>query len=296
MIHMKSFESMGTHFRVTVWDDISIEEFDGFMNEVMHDADDFDHAYSRFKKDSFVWSIADVTGIVEVPRAFMEMLVHYYRGYLASGKKINPLIGFTIADLGYDDEYSLTPKDVIRKTPDLLHAVRIIDSNHIELNEKALFDFGAIGKGYFVDRIAKSIRRRGWKKFLVDGSGDTMYDGGVFEGNPAPLSVGLEDPRDTSKVIGRITMYKGAMAASAINRRAWKDFHHYIDPHESTSTNQIIATWVTASDCVTADFLASALFFAPADKLKGEGYEFEWCAMNKEGKIGYSEGFNAEFY
>lgn len=291
LMKIKSFESMGTHFRITVWDDISEEEFEHFTSQAIVEAEDFDRTYSRFKKDSFVSEISDKTGIIEVPRQFMEMLVHYYRGYLASDKKVNPLVGNTISDLGYDAEYSLSKKDQVRSTPDLLHVVHILDSSHIELDEKVLFDFGALGKGYFVDRIRKLATRAGYKKFLIDGSGDLDY-----EGEGSPLSCGLEDPRDTSKVIGRMVIYKGAFAASATNRRAWREYNHYIDPHKSDSVKNIIATWVTADDCVIADYLTSALFFVSFEKLRSEGYEFEACVMNSEGKIAHTEGFNAEFY
>lgn len=283
-----SYESMGTKWEITVWDPVEDAVLEEIRKEVVSLSDDFDRTYSRFIKTSLVWKIAEKAGVYEVPSDFIKMLKWYIDFYELSGKKLNPLIGFTISDLGYDAEYSLIPKENIRPTPDLLETVSIVDESHIKTAESVLFDFGALGKGYFVDKITDLLKKKGFGYFMVNGSGDIHYVG------PAPLRVGLEHPDDKSKVIGAIDMAEGAMCASGTNRRTWDKHHHVIDPATSSSVEGMTASWVIAENAVLADALASCLFFAPPENFKD--YKFEYCLMNAEQKVKRSEGFNAELF
>lgn len=285
------YDSMGTHFKISIWDEIPKARFSEIVAIIEKKSQVFDALYSRFKEDSFVSKIKDTLGIVEVPKEFMEMLQFYFKLYIPSQKKINPCLGFAISDLGYDNEYSLITKEIPRRVPDLFEAVKIIDDKHIELHNKVLFDFGALGKGYFVDVIVDFLRQENLKRFMVDGSGDIYY-----EGNGELISVGLEHPGDESKVVGKIEMSQGAMASSATNRRRWGNYHHYIDPHTLTSPESILSVWVTASSTVEADAIASALFFVAPEDLLTAGFTFEYCILNHEYKIKYSDGFKMEIY
>ena len=287
---MRSFnyESMGTHWEVTIWDDLSSDRFASIQEEIIRRSQEFDHTYSRFIKTSFVWQLAEKTGVVEVPADFMEMLGWYKRLYAISGKTLNPLIGFTISDLGYDADYSLKAKDVIRQTPDLDETVQMLDDKHIVIAQPVLFDFGALGKGYFVDKVAAFLREQGIQRFLVNGSGDIYY-----EGKGQPIRVGLEDPRDPSKVIGVVEMFQGSMCASASNRRAWGSHHHTINPLTSSSPSEVIATWVLAPKAVLADAAATCGFLTDLDAIKN-AHSFEYALLNQEFRMKRSPGFIAE--
>ena len=50
----KAYESMGTHWQVTVWDPISGELFESLIKEILVKSAAFDATYSRFKKESLV--------------------------------------------------------------------------------------------------------------------------------------------------------------------------------------------------------------------------------------------------
>jgi thiamine biosynthesis lipoprotein len=288
-----SYQSMGTSWEVSVWDEISSETLTELKDEIVRRSNSFDHTYSRFKKDSFVWEIAGKTGIFEVEREFMEMLEVYKKLYKPSGRKINPLVGYAISDLGYDAEYSLEKKDEIRIVPDLAETVRIVDSTHIEIQQPALFDFGALGKGYFVDQIAIFLKEKGIKRFLVNGSGDIYY-----EGDGHVLRCGMEHPSDPTQVIGVIEITQGSVCASAINRRAWKGVHHVVDPHTLTSPNEIAAVWTVAQTARLADGLATCLFFVSPEELSSalSNDPFECCIVNSKGQVKKSPGFAGEIF
>jgi thiamine biosynthesis lipoprotein len=286
---------MGTTWKISIWDDIENDALKNLEKEIFEMSDHFDKTYSRFIKTSLVWKIAEKAGIYEVPADFMSMLKPYFNLYEPSEKKLNPLIGFTISDLGYDEVYSLVPKEEIRSTPDLRETVKIIDDTHIETTEPVLFDFGALGKGYFVDRIAEVLKASGIVRFLVDGSGDIYYHDGREEDKKESIVAGLEHPEDATKVIGTLDIKGGAFCASGINRRKWYKYHHVIDPHANASIGEgIVATWVSTDNTALADALASCLFFVAPENLSA--YRFEYVILNSIGQVKVSPGWKGELF
>lgn len=256
-------------------------------SEIIGMSQEFDQTYSRFIKTSLVWKIAEKAGTYQVPDDFVNMLRLYIELYEPSGKKLNPLIGFTISDLGYDDKYSLVAKETVRCTPDLLETVKLVEGA-LQTTEPVLFDLGALGKGYFVDKIANYLKSKGVTQFMVNGSGDIYYSGN-------PIKVGLEHPDDPKLAIGSTTMTEGAMCASGINRRTWDKYHHVIDPDKNDSAgNTIKATWVTAKTAALADALATCLFFVAPEALSA--YDLEYVIMNSENRIKKSPGWKGDFF
>ena len=283
---------MGTSWSISFFDVPAGGNCNDAITDVQRESEIFNQLYSRFVPDSLVTRIAESSGgIFEVPDDFMRMLSLYQALYAASAKRMNPLVGFTLSDLGYDSAYSLTKKETVRITPDLFETVRVIDKNHIETTEPVLIDFGALGKGYFVDRIAEILRERGFAHFLVDGSGDLFYE----SPSTTPLTIGLEDPHDTQKVVGTLSLTRGALCGSSGSRRAWGGMHHILDPHTNTSPTDIVATWVAAPRAALADALATCLFFVTPESIPSL-YEFEYCIMNKERRVKHSPNFPAEFF
>ncbi len=287
-----TYEVMGTVWRVVIYKEVSNDTKVVLEKELKERLENFDTLYSRFKPDSLVSSISQITGVVEATSDLVKILHIYKQFYEISGRKFTPCIGGLLEDVGYDREYSLKEKDILRGVPDF-NTVTIVDDTHIAFGEKILLDIGAVGKGYCVEMVAEYLRSLGHTRFLVDGSGDVFY-----ETQEETLQMGLEDPRDTTKVIGVVAMKKGAMCASATNRRAWGARSHYLDPHNATSPREIVATWVIAKNAAYADALSSLLFFVSPEEVKStmSTQSFSYCIMNHEGRIKKSQDFLATFF
>lgn len=285
------YSAMGTGWAVTIWDDITDERFASLSSEILRKSGEFERTYSRFLPDSFISRIATETGVIETPPDLVPMLRLYRALYVPSGKKLNPLIGNTISDLGYDPAYSLKEKDVIRPTPDFIEALRIIDDLHIEMREPALIDLGALGKGYFVDRIADYLLDEGIEEFLVDGSGDIRY-----RRTSGIIRAGMEDPDDHKKVVGVLELTgEGALCASSGSRRAWGTHTHTIDPQSLSSPKEVVATWVRAKDAALADALATCLFFVSDEQFR-PAHDFECAVMQNGRQVFLSPGFGAHLF
>ena len=284
-----SFDSMGTSWNVSVWDDIAETTFLALEQTIRAYCTIFDHTYSRFIPDSLVCELSQQTGTHRVPTDFVDILKIYMKFFTLSQGAFTRLVGDVLSDLGYDAEYSLKPKSHIRSVPDFLEVVTIVDDCHISLKDTVTIDIGALGKGFAVDAIADILDQKGVMNYLVDGSGDIRYKG------ETAIKVGLEHPHDAKKVVGVADFTTGAMCSSATNRRTWEGMHHIINPFRASSNTGIEATWVITDTAVYADGLATALFLCPPEQFEKD-IAFEYVLLNKELKIKRSPGFNVSLY
>jgi thiamine biosynthesis lipoprotein len=110
-----------------------------------------------------------------------------------------------------------------------------------------------------------------------------------------PLPIALEHPDDPAMAIGIARISNQSICGSSGNRRAWGVYHHIINPHSLTSPQHTRALWVIARNGLTADGLATALFFVPAEVL-ATNFDFEYAIINEDYSLHHSMNFPAEFY
>lgn len=278
---------MGSPWEVRILQDIQGQIH--LEKDVITILDDFDATYSRFSPHSLVTQLAHTSGKVVVPNDLVTMLRHYARIYIATQHKVNPLVGGSIEDLGYDAHYSLQPKKDIRSVPLLETAITILDDTTLEIHKPSLIDIGAVGKGYAVKLVADYLEAHGITAFLINGSGDLLQKG------PEPITVGLENPFNTDEAIGTIQLHNASLGSSGSNRRKWGNLHHIIDPDTLASPNDIAATWVITEDPALADLLSTAIFLVHPDTLLKQ-YDFEWLIVSSQHHATYSKGFIAELF
>jgi thiamine biosynthesis lipoprotein len=157
-------------------------------------------------------------------------------------------------------------------------------------SEPVVIDVGAAGKGLLVDLVSNIVGQHA-SEFMVDASGDLFHRG------TAPVRIALEHPDDPRRAVGVIELEPGrALAASAVNRRAWGDgLHHVLDARTGRPARDVIATWVVADSCLSADGLATAHFLVPADELAGR-WPHEFVRMYADGRIEWSAQFSGEVF
>jgi len=282
--HSWQFVAIGTKWEITASREIS----DDSKKVVTELIDDFDVTYSRFRSDSLVSTIAKTPGQYIFPKSSQELFGFYDELWEITDHQVSPMVGDILASAGYDAEYSLKPDASIKPALDYKKTVRR-NGTSITVTESTLIDIGAVGKGYLVDQMVSCLYSLGYDSFVVDGSGDMRIVGEYEE------TVGLEDPRDTSKILGTVTVKNRALCASANNRRSWGDWHHIIEPSSARPTKEIVATWVIADTAMIADGLATALFFTSPEKLAGR-YTYEYMRMHANGSVEYSNNFAKEVF
>jgi thiamine biosynthesis lipoprotein len=277
------FPALGTAWDITLPQAVPA----ALKTAVRGELDRIDRTWSRFRTDSMVASMAREAGTYPVDPSDQPLLDLHRTLYDLTGGMVTPMVGQTLADAGYDADYSLRPAASVAPVPawdDVLAEWQ----GQIEVQSPCLLDVGATGKGFAVDRVSALVRSAGFDEFLVNGSGD-------MRAGSAPHRIALEHPSDPTKAIGTVVIENNAICGSASNRRAWADWHHIVDPVSSTPTREVVATWVIADDTMVADGLSTALFFTSAHKLMTH-FAFDYVVVRANGTVEHSHARELELF
>ena len=287
-----TFEAIGTTWQIDTGHPLHPD----VQAAVLQRIDAFDRVWSRFRDDSLVTRMSREAGMWELPDEADGLLGLYAELHAATDGAIDPLVGTTLAALGYDADYSLQPRPDHVALPGSAYAGSLTitwgeqAAPTIQTQAPVLLDVGAAGKGLLVDLVS-SIVGAETHRFTVDASGD-LYHGGT-----TPLRVALEHPADPTRAIGVAELDpEDALCASATNRRAWGDgLHHVLDARTGRPTEDVVATWVVVpQSCMWADGLATAYFFAGPDRL--QRWQHEYVRMFADGRVEWSSDFPGEVF
>ena len=276
------FEAIGTGWEIETGAPLP----DDVRAAVTAEIERFDRAWSRFRDDSDVTRLGRSGGLLASPDA-AAMLDAYRALDAATAGAVNPLVADSLAALGYDAAYSLTAGDP-RPAPAAWADRLTWSEDAVAAAGPALLDVGALGKGRLVDRVMQ---------VLSGMPGDVVVDaGGDIRVRGAAVRIALEHPYDARKAIGVVELRDGALCASAVNRRAWGDgLHHVLDARTGQPVRTWAATWALAPEAMTADAVATALFFDGGPAL-AERWRTEWVRMTTDGRVQRSPGCPAELF
>lgn len=249
---------------------------------VAREVEAFDAAWSRFRSDSLVTTLAREGGDVPAPEDAAPMLDLYAELCRATGGAVNPLVGASLERLGYDAAYRLKAEGPVSAPQDWTTRLRWA-GGRLALDESGVIDVGALGKGRLVDRVASLLP----DATTVDASGDILVRG-------APQRIALEHPYDAHRAIGVVTVTDEALCASAANRRAWGDgLHHVLDARTGEPVRMVVATWAIAPTAMVADAAATALFFEGGERF-ARAHDVHWVRMLTDGRAEWSLGSRIE--
>lgn len=279
------FEAIGTWWRI----DSDVPLNDDVQKALYERIEEFDKTYSRFRSDSLVAQIAKKAGQYTFPRDAQRLFAFYRLLYEVSDGKVTPLIGGLLEAAGYDAAYTLQPEETLPAVVDWKQ-VMWWNGETLFTHMPVKLDVGAAGKGYLVDILAELCDELEVGQYVIDASGDILHNRDEAE------RVGLENPLDSTQVIGVADLRRKSLAASATNRRAWGEgMNHVFNPHTATPVKDVIATWVVADTTIAADGLATALFLCDPKKLQ-ETFAFEYVRMFQNGRVEHSAGFEGEIF
>lgn len=280
-----SFIALGTQWNI----ETSVPLDDSVALRIQSELEAYEKIYSRFRTDSLVSQMAGQSGTFTFPADFQQLFQLYVTCHDLTDGAMNPLVGRALEQLGYDKEYSLKPT-AAGAVPTLMDAISWDENVTLKTSQPVVFDVGAAGKGQAVDRVAAILKNEITGAFTVDASGDMYHYGDDAE------IIGLEHPFDQTKVIGTATIKNKALCASASNRRAWAGMHHIIDARTRRPTINVVASWVVANTAMTADGLATALFFVDSTERLAEHFDFSYVRMFANGTVDYSDNFEGELF
>lgn len=282
-----NFEGIGTKWQIDIYEEISPAKESALLSHIRNRIEIFDKNYSRFRDDSLVMQMAKIAGDFVLPADAEKMFALYHDLYKITGGLFTPFVGDMLADAGYDERYTLRQKKELIKAP-AWEEVMEYEFPNLKIKKPAILDFGAGGKGYLVDLVGQVLEENGIQAYCIDAGGDILHK------NKTAIRVGLENPENTSEVVGIYELQNKSICGSAGNRRAWGDFTHILNPKTGESPRNILAVWVVADTALLADALATCLFFVPATTLSQ--YVFEYVLIYADHKLEKSPNFQGEMF
>lgn len=166
------------------------------------------------------------------------------------------------------------------------------DENGYRFSEPVKLDMGGIGKGFACDMAAERLRECGITSAVVDMISSVTAIGSKPDGSP--WSVGIKDPRDTSKLIGTVILSDASLSVSGGYERYYEiggtKYQHILDPRTGyPSDNGVLSAIVVSGDAVLADALSTALCVMDTEaisQLYGSGQlDFEYILITEKETI-----------
>lgn len=139
----------------------------------------------------------------------------------------------------------------------------------IYLDKKGMeIDFGAIGKGFAIDKAVEILKSLGIKSAVIDSVSNQYY-----LGSPPGKEywhVGIKNPRDPEKVIKYLKLKNQAISSSGDYEQYFfyegRRYSHIINPKTGYPISEIaIACTVISNNSADADALSTAVLLMPAD-------------------------------
>lgn len=220
--------------------------------------EDYDRTFSRFRSDSLVTAMSWESGQWELPQYAVALFDLYRTLAELTDGAVSPLLGQSLAHLGYGPELSLVPEPGRLPAPAFDDVCRL-DGRVLTTSAPIGLDVGAVGKGQLADLVLAALLGHGIGResgLVVDAGGDIVCAGPTRR-------LGVEDPTDPGRVLAAVTLADGALCGSSTTRRAWGEgLHHILDARTGSPVRGTLATYSSGPDAITADAATTALFFA----------------------------------
>lgn len=130
-------------------------------------------------------------------------------------------------------------------------------------------DFGAIGKGYAIDRGAEALQQVGMENFLLHGGHSSLMARGTHHGL-AGWPVGVKNPLFTEQRYATLLLRDQAMSTSGSNiqyfRHQGRRYGHILDPRTGWPAEGLLSVTVLAATATEADALSTAFYVMGLEK------------------------------
>lgn len=253
--------------------------------------EEYEYTLSRFRADSLVSRMARAAdgGDFEFPEWAGPLFTLYSEFYAATHGAFDACIGADLLALGYDNSVQFVPESAASASDDSdswanyrralpvtwADISRDCGSVTLRTNQPVQLDFGAAGKGYFVDLLTQIIKEElsGDSRsdsdsladfdFLVNAGGDMRA---CFSEENNQIKVALENPFDTTQAVAVASIASGALCASSSARRRWKvKDASYLGKDASGFESNLIATHlINALDGIPACDLCASWAYVPS--------------------------------
>ena len=233
-----------------------------------------DKLLSVYNPDSEI-SLLNNKGKLSVSQDTMYIIRKSKELYKATGGAFDITVEPLVRVWGFEKHRYILPEE-----REITKVLRLVGSDKIILNESdnvikfktsgMKISLGAIAKGYAVDLAVAKLKETGIKDCLINAGGDIYCLGNNFG---RPWKVAIRDPRKPG-IYEVLELEDKAVATSGDYEQYFikgsKRYAHIFDPRTGYPVDEgVCSVTVIASDCLTADALATSIFVLGKNGLNG---------------------------
>lgn len=238
-----------------------------FLNE-------FETRFSRFKPESELSCFNLKAGTpIAISYEFFELLAEAERYMKLTNGLFNPFVLPALQKAGYKGSWP-HPETATNQLD--FSEREIVQPEHLNITpttaripKMAALDFGGIGKGYALDKLAQLLAENSVENFWLSLGGDIICQGKDVTNQP--WSVAIAGQSSDEQIIANIENKPGellAIATSGVTKRRGADWHHIIDPRtQQPSNSNVLTATVISLSATEADIYAKSLVIDPTISL-----------------------------
>jgi thiamine biosynthesis lipoprotein len=136
---------------------------------------------------------------------------------------------------------------------------------------RRVFDPSGLVKGWAAARAAQLLDGLPGIAYCLNAGGDVVMGGR----EPRPWRVGIEDPRDRSRVVFVVERSAGAVSTSGTAARG----EHLVDPRDGSRPASLLSVTVVGASLMWSDVLATAAFVRGQDAVEWVSRQVGYAAL-----------------
>jgi len=254
-----------------------------------------DDLFSTYNEDSPVWKLNhNQDTLINVDPEIFSLMVLCDSIYNISHGSFDVSLNKLLTTWGFDgDDPSLPAEDKLSSA--LLNSgwnnIELLEDNSFKRRAGTELNFGAIAKGYAVDKAIIVLIKLGINSALVNAGGEVKTIGDDWV-------IGIQHPRNQNQIIEKINPGKMSVATSGDYEKYFefngKRYHHILNPETGYPADSLISVTVMNKSCTIADALTTAVFVlgqAKGLRLIENLAETEVMIFDKQMNKRYSSGF-----
>lgn len=245
------------------------------FNTLWIDIENFSKKFSRFDPVSELTIVNQKAGkFVTVSSEFIKLLKVSVKLAKDTQGVFNPLILPALQRSGYVGSwpvYILSNKGTDYSKRDVGSFEKIIiKGNKVKLPANTALDFGGIGKGYLLDKLAVELDRLKVSSFWISLGGDVIGKGRDIDGKPWEIEVGLaENEALTAATVEFDAVVSCSVATSGTLKRKGLSWQHIINPFTGLpSDTKVVSASVYHNSATHADVYAKCCIILGKDRSK----------------------------
>lgn len=265
------------------------------ISKAFYEIKRIDELFSAYNEESVVWKLNHGVNQSNLSEELIALVTFSDSIWRLSNGSFDVSLGNLIELWGFSNQKPSVPnkKKIIESLASSgWKNVQLKNDNSISLVNKTNLDFGAVAKGYAVDRAIDLIKISGVSAALVNAGGEVKGFGNDW-------IVGIQHPRNKNEMLGKLKLNDMSVATSGDYEQFFevngKRYHHILNPKTGMPANECQSVTVVCKENKLADALATAVFVMGIEdglKLVNTLDNVEAMIIASDGKIKTSKGFN----